>query len=196
MFANRYTAFIDACVLAGALKRNLLLSLAEAEFFRIRWSRNVLEETESAISKILKDRGAHDFVEKARLAREQIERAFEDALVEHFDDFLSASRGIPDEKDHHVLAAALKTHASVIVTDNIKDFPASHLIVLNLEARTSDEFIADTIALDEGRAVEAIRRMRYRFKNPPKEPEELLLDMEAVGLLQVVDALRPYVKSI
>ncbi|MGN7998022.1 hypothetical protein [Sphingomonas sp. 22176] len=31
MFANRYTAFIDACTLAGTLKRNLLLTLSEAE---------------------------------------------------------------------------------------------------------------------------------------------------------------------
>lgn len=38
MFANRFTALIDACALAGALKRNLLLTLAEAEFFRLRWS--------------------------------------------------------------------------------------------------------------------------------------------------------------
>ena len=31
MFANRFTALLDACVLASPLKRNLLLSLAEAE---------------------------------------------------------------------------------------------------------------------------------------------------------------------
>lgn len=51
MFANRFTAFIDACSLAGALKRNLLLTLAEAEFFRLRWSIKVLDETEAAIAK-------------------------------------------------------------------------------------------------------------------------------------------------
>lgn len=39
VFANRYTAFVDACSLVGVLKRNLLLTLAEAGFFRIRWSR-------------------------------------------------------------------------------------------------------------------------------------------------------------
>ncbi len=50
MFANRYTAFIDACTLAGTLKRNLLLTLAEAEFFRVRWSEQVLDETEAAIA--------------------------------------------------------------------------------------------------------------------------------------------------
>ncbi len=36
MFANRYTALVDACSLASVMRRNLLLSLAEAEFFRLR----------------------------------------------------------------------------------------------------------------------------------------------------------------
>jgi len=35
MFANRYTAMADACSLVSVWRRNLLLSLAEAEFFRL-----------------------------------------------------------------------------------------------------------------------------------------------------------------
>jgi hypothetical protein len=31
-FADRFTVLIDACCLAGALRRNMLLSLAEAGF--------------------------------------------------------------------------------------------------------------------------------------------------------------------
>jgi len=56
LFANRYTVFIDACTLASALKRNLLLTLAEAEFFRVRWSVQVLDETQRAIATILTDK--------------------------------------------------------------------------------------------------------------------------------------------
>lgn len=37
-FADRFTVLIDACCLAGALRRNMLLSLAEAGFYRARWS--------------------------------------------------------------------------------------------------------------------------------------------------------------
>jgi hypothetical protein len=56
--------------------------------------------------------------------------------------------------------------------------------------------IADTIALDEGRAVAAIRQMRGRFKKPAMTAEALLLKMEAVGLLETVNLLRPYVESL
>jgi hypothetical protein len=48
VFANRFTALVDACVLAGALKRNLVLTRAEADLFHIRWSDRILDETEAA----------------------------------------------------------------------------------------------------------------------------------------------------
>ncbi|MGX7703946.1 PIN domain-containing protein [Methylobacterium sp. Gmos1] len=194
MFASRFTAFIDACALAGALKRNLLLTLAEAEFFRIRWSEPVLAETERAIAEILSGKGVSDAD-----ARANMEAAFEEAMVTGFNEFLVHGEGLPDKDDAHVLAAAIKTRASIIVTDNsiivtdnLKDFPADVLLPLNLEARSSDAFLADTIALDIGRATFAIRTMRLRFKRPEKDAEALLVDMDAAGLVETVDVLRPY----
>lgn len=125
-----------------------------------------------------------------------METAFEEAMVTDFDVFLPASGGLPDPGDAHVLAAALKIQAAMIVTDNLKDFPENVLKPLNIEARSADEFIADTIALDPGRAVAAIRRMRERFKKPEKTAEVLLLDMEANGLTETVDILRAHVDSL
>lgn len=196
MFANRFTAFIDACALAGALKRNLLLSLAEAEFFRVRWSNSVLDETEQAIERILLEKGAPDAHDRAMRARASMKAAFEDAMVSEFDKFLCVCEGLPDPNDAHVLAAALKTQAATIVTDNLKHFPPEFVTPLNIEVRSTDAFIADTIMLDTGRAVAAIRKMRMRFNRPEKTPEMLFLDMEAAGLTETVDALRAHVLSL
>jgi predicted nucleic acid-binding protein len=196
VFANRFTALVDACSLASAMRRNLLLSLAEAEFFRVRWSGQILDETERAISDILAAKGLQDAALRARRARLAMQTAFEDADVGDFSRLLKVCGGLPDPHDAHVLAAALKTRADVIVTENLKDFPASVLGPLNLEARSSDAFIADTITLDHGRAVAAIRRMRERFKRPEKTAEILLFDMEAAGLTETVDALRPHMASL
>lgn len=196
MFANRFTAFVDACTLASALKRNLLLTLAEAEFFRLRWSATILDETQKAIEKILADKDVADATVRASRARASMEAAFEEAMVVDFDQFLSACEGLPDENDAHVVAAALKTQAAVIVTDNLRDFPEELLRRLNLKARSADAFIADTIALDTGRAVAAVRRMRERFRKPEKTADVLLLDMEANGLTETVDVLRPHILSL
>jgi hypothetical protein len=196
VFANRFTALVDACALAGALKRNLLLTLAEAEFFRLRWSDQILDETEAAIAAILKGKGVEDATDRAARARKAMVAAFEEACVDDVAAMMGSVPDLPDATDRHVVAAALKTRASVIVTDNLKDFPAHILTPLNLEARSADAFIADTIALDPGRAVFAIRRMRERFSRPEKTAEILLLDMEAAGLTETVDVLKPHVLSL
>jgi hypothetical protein len=167
VFANRFTAFVDACTLAGALKRNLLLSLAEAEFFRIRWSARVLEETEKAIAKIYEKRGTsqNEAAEHGKRARAKMEIAFEDAMVVGYDHLLPLATNLPDPDD----AAAAQIQAAIIVTENLKDFPSNVLDPLNIEAKSADAFIADTIALDPGRAVAAIRQMRERFKSRKKQ---------------------------
>jgi predicted nucleic acid-binding protein len=194
LFANRFTALVDACVLAGALKRNILLSLAEAGFFRVRWSSEVLDETEEAIARMLSNEA--DARLRAKHAREAMEAAFEEALVEDYAVLKCVCPDLPDADDQHVVAAAMKCQAAVIVTDNLKDFPADILQRVNLEARSSDDFIADTIALHPGQAVSAIRMMRLRFKRPDIAPPQLLLKLEGQGLIGTADILRPHVDSL
>ena len=67
---------------------------------------------------------------------------------------------------------------------------------LGMEAKTADAFLADTIDLNIGKAVPVVRRMRERFNRPRQHPADLLLDMEAKGLTQVVDVLRGHVQSL
>jgi hypothetical protein len=85
MFANRFTALADACVLASVLKRNLLLSLAEAKFFRVRWSEKILDATERAIAEMYVKRQAADAQERAARSRSAMERAFKDAIVTDYE---------------------------------------------------------------------------------------------------------------
>lgn len=73
---------------------------------------------------------------------------------------------LPDPGDNHVLAAAISTSASVIVTDNIKDFPVELLSPHGVEVRSTDDFIADRIELDPVEAILALKRRRERLKSP------------------------------
>lgn len=187
---------MDACALVSVLKRNLLLSLAGADFFRVRWSVRILDEAERNIAKLIAARGLLDAEDRAARARGAMERAFGDAVVTGYEGLIGGLMGLPDPDDAHVIAAAVKTRASVIVTDNLRHFPRSVLVPLDLEAKTTDVFVADAIDLDAGRAVAAIRRMRMRFGKPEKTAEVLLLDMEAAGLTQTVDVLREHTLSL
>jgi len=196
VFANRYTALVDACALAGALRRNLLLTLAEAEFFRVRWSQPIMDETRIAIEGILSKKHVSDATVRAVRACGGMMKAFEDAMVAGFEEYLPACAGLPDPKDAHVLAAALKTRADVIVTENLNHFPDEVLDPLGIEAHPADTFIANTIALEVGRAVTAIRRMRERLVDPTLSADDLFLKMEAQGLIDTVDTLKPYIHSL
>lgn len=196
MFANRYTAFIDACVLVGVMKRHIILNLAEAEFFRVRWSAMVLEETRVAIEAIMTKHGKTNVEQHAAKVINTLETCFCEANVDNYDRFLCVCEGFPDNDDAHVVAAAIKAQAATIVTDNLKDFPRDKIDTLNLEVRSADEFITDTISLDEAKAVAAIKKMRVRFHNPALNQEQLLLKMEACGLTLTADILRPYIESI
>lgn len=196
MFANRYTALVDACSLVGVLGRNILLSLAEAEFFRLRWSTEILNETEAALVELFKRRGHDDSAGAANTSRIAMETAFPEASVTEYEAFLIQGEGLPDPKDAHVLAAAIATQAQTIITENLKDFPASELGRYGIEARSIDAFIADTISLQEGRAIPALRAMRSRLRRPELTPAELLRKMEAAKLIATADLVRPYIGSL
>ena len=179
---DRFTALVDACVLGGALRRNLILSLAESGLFRLRWSDAILDETERTIAKISKG--------KADPAKQRavMVAAFPDAMVLH-DRAIEAHLALPDPGDVHVLAAAIGAKADVIVTDNIKDFPADALETWEIAAVTADAFIADCLDLDGAAGVEAIRRMRARLQHPQLDADGLIRRMEGQGLVHAAAAL-------
>ena len=69
--------------------------------------------------------------------------------------------------------------ASIIVTDNLKDFPASTLSQRGIEEQSENDFIADEIALDIFKAVGVFRNMQIRLRRPAISASDLLLKMEA-----------------
>ncbi len=71
-------------------ERNLLLSLAEGEFFRLRWSAEILGEVERAIARSYAKKGVAEGAERAARARGAMERAFEEATVTGYEGLLSS----------------------------------------------------------------------------------------------------------
>jgi len=99
VFANRFTALVDACSLVSVLGRNTILSLAEAELFRVRWSEEILSETELVLAGMFATRG-HDAPE-ALAARQiaAIRKAFPDAMVDDYEEFELEVNILPDGDD-------------------------------------------------------------------------------------------------
>ena len=121
---------------------------------------------------------------------------FPEAYVDNGYKVFEPSLFLPDEKDRHVLAAAIHCRASTIVTDNLRDFPASQLAMHGIEAKSADDFIADEIDLDIYRAAGVVKKMRARLKRPEMSASDLLLKMEARGLTETSRMLRPFEELI
>lgn len=190
MISNRITVVLDACVLCSPLKRGLILFLAESALFRVHWSVEIMDETEAAIVTILRKKDHETVTERALQARRIMTRAFEDATVQNYQRFGKTIGELPDEGDRHVMAAAIKSKADIIVTENLKDFPRKKLAAYGIKPQSSDDFIADAINIDTSLAIAAIKRFRLSLNRPDKTGDVFLKDMERTGLKRAASQLR------
>lgn len=161
--------------------------LALTDLFRARWTNEIHEEW---IRNVLKDR--------QDLTREQLERTrnmmnshVRDCLVTGHQSLIETIT-LPDPGDRHVVAAAIKSGASLIVTFNLKDFPARDLALLDIEAQHPDEFIAHQIDLHVAKVIEAAANHRRSLRSPVKTADEYLDTLLNQGLVDTVKELRKF----
>jgi predicted nucleic acid-binding protein len=190
---NRFTALADACVLASALKCNLILTFAEAEYFRLRWSEKILSETERALEKIIARKGVATDIAKSKAASKLaiMRGAFDDVCVEGFEELEVGLKGI-NQKDRHVLAAAIQTSANIIITDNLKDFPLEYCEKFDVEPLSTDAFIANIITLHPTETIATIGVMRRRLKRPEITAEWLIRLAEKEAMMETASLMDKY----
>lgn len=181
------TAVYDACVLYPAPLRDFLMWLGLSGRFRARWSPQIHEEWKRSL-----------LAKRPDLSREQIDRtsalmdqAIPDGLVTDHED-LVAGLTLPDPGDRHVLAAAIRCSASVIVTFNEKDFPQAALVPYGIEAQHPDLFVDNLFDLDPAAVVAAAQKQRAQLKHPPLGVDRYLDVLLRQGLVQTVKALSTY----
>lgn len=127
-------------------------------------------------------------IEEAIKRTERANTAFPDALVKNYSGLIE-SLELPDPKDRHVLAAAIKTNANVIVTNNIKDFPKEYLASFGLIAKTADDFLTDIIDLNPDQAVKAFKELVLNRRNPDLDEFQVLDILRKRGLTDTADFL-------
>jgi predicted nucleic acid-binding protein len=184
---SQFTAIFDACVLYPAPLRDLLMHLALTDLFRAKWTEAIHEEW---IRGVLENR--------PDLTREQLERTRQlmnahvrDCLVADYEDFIPMLT-LPDPDDRHVLAAAIRSSADVIVTFNLDDFPPEALNRWGVGAQHPDDFINHLLDLAPHLVCAAAKRQRESLKNPPMSVDNFLASLERQGLAQTVAGLRRF----
>ncbi|PYC01565.1 PIN domain-containing protein [Pseudomonas sp. Sample_11] len=184
---SSFTAVYDACVLYPAPLRDFLMWLALSGLYRARWTQEIHHEWKRNLLKNRSDLSLELLDRTSQL----MDLAIPDACIDGYEDLVSGLT-LPDENDRHVLAAAIRCGADVIVTFNLKDFPSCHLAPYGIEAQHPDEFVENLFHLDSAAVVAAAQSQRRQLKTPTVEVDKYLGFLQRQGLVESVKALGKY----
>jgi PIN domain len=140
---HRRRCVLDASVLYQELIRNLLLWIAAEGGLDPFWSERILEETH------------RNLIEDGVLEPEQWERlraamlsAFPDAMLDQTTVDAIEHEMPNDEKDRHVLAAAVAENIGLVITSNVQHFEAADLEKVGKQAMSPDQLLCELLAAE------------------------------------------------
>lgn len=174
-----------ACVLIPAALRDTLLRAAEYDLYRPQWSEDILQEVQRNLVK-------HNLTDetRARSLVEAINDTFPEARVRSYQPLVPAMSN--HTKDRHVLAAAVVSHAQVIVTTNLRHFSPKALAPYAIEAQSPDEFLKNLFHVSPSVMNNIIIDQAADLQNPPV-PVEVILDLlSAQQAPSFVELIRAY----
>lgn len=187
MTAGTFTALLDANVLYPAALRDLLMTLAVKGLYRARWTDAIHDEWTRNLLTARPDLSP----ERVARVRHLMDQAVLDARVTGYEELIGGLR-LPDPDDRHVLAAAIRVKADVIVTMNLRDFPAEVLDPFEIQAVHPDDFMLGQFDRSPGTVFEAVKEQRARLRNPPRTVDEHLNFLLQGGLTGTVARLRDH----
>jgi predicted nucleic acid-binding protein len=178
------SAVLDSSVLFPNILRDVLLTLADHEFYRPRWSSAILEEVRrNVIAKRKVDPAAFDRTLMLMSA------AFDDAEVQDWQAHMPGL-DLPDPDDRHVLAAAIAGEAQVIVTANLSDFPDIRLQRHRVQALHPDRFLLEHLDIAPSAIVPLLEQLADSYRKPPLDLDGLLMRLDRAGVSGFAEEVR------
>ncbi|GAA2157711.1 PIN domain-containing protein [Pedococcus bigeumensis] len=180
-----FVVVYDANVLYPSTLRDLLIRIAQTGLVQAKWTDQILDEVFTNL------RANRPDLDPARLdrTRDLMNRAVRDCRVTGYESLIEGLP-LPDPDDRHVLAAAIRARAQVIVTNNLADFPADALQTWDIEAKSPDDFVLDQLDLNRDAVYGAVQRIADSWTNPPGTVADIIAALERDGLVQSAAALR------
>jgi len=158
--SSEFKVILDACVLIPMPLADTLLRLASRpRLYLPKWTDQIMSEVNRNLVQ------KFGLTEQEVAYREsEIRRHFPESWVEGYEELIAALRNHP--KDRHVLAAAVRCSAGVIVTYNIKDFPPAALAPYSITAMGPSTFLRKLHKVDPRAVEETIERQAAAIAKP------------------------------
>jgi predicted nucleic acid-binding protein len=185
-----FGAILDTSVLFPQLLRDMLLRVASHGLYRPLWSPDILRELGEKLHDSYPDRPPD-----AGRIFELMREAFPEAEIEGYAT-LQAAIALPDPADRHVVAAAVRGGADVIVTNNLRDFPADVLGPLGLDAQSPDAFLLERFHERPDLVMAALREQVSAYRRPPVTVGDLISALDdRHGLQAFASSARAWLRS-
>lgn len=126
--------------------------------------------------------------EKMRRLRGLMNSAVRDCLIYGYEAVID-SIVLPDKDDRHVFAAAITASAELIVTWNIRDFPADALSNNGIRAQTPDDFVSELIAVARPVVWSCVQQIADARLTRPQTARDILKQLERDGLIRSTSEL-------
>lgn len=174
MMITSFSVMLDACSLVPITLCDTLLSLADRRLYRPLWSPIILDETERNVAKMIEREGKTQAFAWAAASSRRLfmEGSYPEASVMKFEQLIPSMTN--HAKDRHVLAAAVRGSAQIIVTNNVVDFPQASLAPYDIELKTPDDFLIDLLGHDTNLVIETIHDMAAAKTRPPLSFTDML----------------------
>ncbi|WP_329316359.1 PIN domain-containing protein [Streptomyces sp. NBC_01262] len=181
-----FIAVYDANVLYPSTLRDVLIRVAQAGLVQAKWTDQILDET----FRNLKENRPDLDPQKLDQTREKMSGAIRDVLVKGYEPLIDII-DLPDPNDRHVLAAAIRAKAQVIVTFNLKDFPADKLAPWDVQVLHPDAFVEAQVDLSPRLVYAELQRIADSWRYPPNAVVgDVIASLERDGLVAAAAALR------
>lgn len=175
--AHRRRYVLDASVLYQELIRNLLLWVAAEGGLDPFWTERILDETR------------RNLIGDGVLEPEQWERlraamlsAFPDAMLDQPTADAIEHEMPNDEKDRHVLAAAVAGNVELVITNNLRHFEAADLEEVGKQALSPDQLLRELLAVEPTVIHAAMQQLVTVMRIPrPWSVPELLGRLAGLG---------------
>lgn len=188
---ERLIVVYDACVLYPAPLRDLLMHLALTDLFQAKWTESIHQEW---MRNVLTNRPDLTLNQLER-TRNLMNAHVRDCLVSDFESLIDTLI-LPDPNDRHILATAIHTSASIILTYNLKDFPTQLIQEYGIEAWHPDDFIDYLIETAPGTICLTVKRLLKTLKNPPITKEFYFEILALQSLPKTTSKLREFIDLI
>jgi PIN domain len=184
-------AVFDACILYPFHLRNILVQAAVDRLVEARWTDAIHEEW---IRNLAANAPAIP-IERLEITRRLMNDALPRALIIGYEELIPRIT-LPDPNDRHVVAAAIISDATLVLTWNLRHFPATELKRFGLRRMTPDAFLSKLFDKVPYLVIGSLANARQNLSKARISASEFVGILENQKLVQLAKRVEKYAAEL